>query len=318
MKIKIYFMGSGDIAVPVIDRLYSSDCFETLGVCTQRDKPAGRNREMTPTPVGIWAQEKGVNVEKPLSVNSEDFLLYLKNLNPDIIVVVSFGQILKQSLLDLPKLGCINIHASLLPKYRGASPITAAILNGDSETGVSFMQMERGLDSGPVFKEVKYPLKGNEVSGKLELELGKLSAENIEEILSEICSGKLKAVSQDESKVSMVGKINKLDGRIDWASKTAQEIERMTRAYYPWPGAYSFVKTDKGIKKINITLSECVDGISSIPARIINADKGFDIGASSNTALKILRLVPEGKKEMSSEEFLRGTKVEANSDCVTL
>lgn len=313
-------MGSGDIAVPVIDRLYSSNSFETVGICTQIDKPAGRNREMTPTPVGIWAEEKKVKIEKIASVNAEDFLVHLRSLNPDIVVVISFGQILKQPLLDLPKLGCINIHASLLPKYRGASPITAAILNGDVETGVSFMQMERGLDSGGVFKEVKYPLKGDEVSDKLELELGKLSAEYVEEILSEICSGKLSAVKQNESEVSLVGKIKKIDGRIDWASKTAQEIERMTRAYYPWPGAYSFIKTDKGTKKISITLSECIDGVYfGVPGRVTKADKSsFEIEARANTALKILRLVPEGKKEMSSEEFLRGTRVEANSDCINL
>ncbi|MEI6056260.1 MAG: methionyl-tRNA formyltransferase [Lentisphaerota bacterium] len=319
MKTKIYFMGSGDIAVPVIDRLYNSNYFETLGVCTQQDKPAGRNREMTPTPVGIWAEEKGVKVEKIASVNSEDFLQHLKVLNPDILIVVSFGQILKQPLLDLPKSGCINIHASLLPKYRGASPITAAILNGDTQTGVSFMQMERGLDSGPVFKELIYQLKGNEFSHRLELDLGKLSAEHVEEILSEICCGKLKAVKQNESEVSLVGKIKKLDGRIDWASKTAQEIERMTRAYYPWPGAYSFIRTHKSTKIITITLSECIGDVSCIPGRIIKADKGaFEIGARSNTALRVLRLVPEGKKEMSSEEFLRGTRVEANSDCINL
>ncbi len=319
MKTKIYFMGSGDIAVPVIDRLYNSCCFEILGFCTQNDKPAGRNRDLTPTPVGSWAEKKGIKIEKPISVNSESFLSYLANLNPDIVVVVSFGQILKQSLLDLPKFGCVNVHASLLPKYRGASPITAAILNGDRETGISYMQMERGLDSGPVFKKLKYSLVCNEFSDKLELELGKLSAENIEEVLLEICSGKLKGIAQDEAEASLVGKIKKTDGKIDWASKTAAEIERMTRAYFPWPGAYSSVKTSKGLKRISITLSESINDICCIPGRIIQADNNsFKIGASSNTALRVLRLVPEGKKEMASEEFLRGTKVEANSDCVTL
>lgn len=311
-------MGSGDIAVPVIDKLYLSNCFELVGICTQEDKPAGRKKELTPTPVGIWAKNRGLQVDKPSSINTDNFTSDIRELKPDVIVVVSFGQILKQPLLNIPKIGCINIHASLLPKYRGASPIAAAILNGDGETGVCFMQMERGLDSGPVFRELGFPLKGIETSESLEFDLGRLSADNAEEILSEICTGKLKPIQQDPSKVSIVGKIKKTDGLIDW-NKPASDIERMTRAYQPWPGAYTFLKAIKGTKKIIITSASLLEVSHFSPGRVLRADSGgFEIGAASNTVLKVLRLIPEGKKEMNSEEFLRGTKVEVGSECTNV
>ncbi|HBM15842.1 MAG TPA: methionyl-tRNA formyltransferase [Lentisphaeria bacterium] len=319
MKEKLYFMGSGEIAVPIIDKLYSSECFELVGVCTQEDKPAGRNKILTPTPVGLWAKEKGVSVVKPKSVNSDEFISHIKMRQPHLILVVSFGQILKQPILNIPVIGCINIHASLLPKYRGASPVTAAILNGDAETGVCFMQMEKGLDSGPVFNEIRYTLRGDETADELEKSLGKLAAQHVDAILSDICSGKVSGVLQDASSATNVGKIKKSDGLIDWKNKSATQIERMVRAYHPWPGAYTFIHTQKGIRKIIITSASCTDSVSSAPGKIEAANsKRFEIGASSNSVLKLNRLIPEGKKEMSAEEFLRGTRVELASECVNL
>jgi len=312
-------MGSGEIAVPVIDKLYSSECFELIGVCTQEDKPAGRSKEITPTPVGLWARKKGVYAEKPKSVNTSEFINYLKTQQPDIVLVVSFGQILKQPILDIPVMGCINIHASLLPKYRGASPITAAIINGDSETGICFMQMEKGLDSGPVFTEIRCQLRGDERADKLEEYLGKSAARHAEDILSDICHYKIKGIAQDEARATNVGKIKKTDGLIDWKNESAMLIERMVRGYYPWPGAYTFIQTQKGPRKIIITSASFQNSVPSVSGRIEKADRnGFEVGAFSNSILRINKLIPEGKKEMTAEEFLRGARVEPGSECVSL
>lgn len=313
MKIKLYFLGSGEIAVPVMDRIYRSDMFELLGICTQNDRPAGRNKPLLPTPVGAWAQKNSIVADKPISVNDSVFISKVKELAPDIILVISFGQILREDFLKIPKISCVNVHASLLPKYRGASPIVAAILNADRETGVCFMKMEKGLDNGAVYKEIKMPLCGNEYADELELSLGRLAAENVEETLWDIYSGKIYPKEQDYSKASYAGKIKKNDGTIDW-NMSAVEIEKKVRAFYPWPGAYFNINAPKGLKKINITKGKVVTDLTGRPGEVIKADRktGWIISCGSG-ALKIVRLIPEGKKEMSSEDFLLGTRVEAGS-----
>ncbi len=312
MKIKLYFLGSGEIAVPVLDRIYRSDRFELLGVCTQRDRPAGRSKALLPTPVGVWAQKNNVDADKPLSVNDSVFISKVKELAPDIILVISFGQILKETFLEIPKISCVNVHASLLPKYRGASPITSAILNADSEAGVCFMKMEKGLDNGAVYKEVKMSLHGDEYADELELNLGKLAAENTEETIYDIFSGKIYPKKQDHSRASYVGKIKKNDGFIDW-NMSAMEIERKIRAFYPWPGAYFNINTSKGLKKINITAGEVINDLTGRAGEVIKSDKTGWIISCGSGALKIARLIPEGKKEMAGEDFLLGTRIEAGS-----
>jgi methionyl-tRNA formyltransferase len=313
MKIRLYFLGSGEIAVPVIDRICKSDKFELLGLGTQKDKFAGRNKALLPTAVSVWAEKNNIITDKLLSLNNSIFTSKLKKLKPDIILVVSFGQILKEDFLKIPNISCINVHASLLPKYRGASPIAAAILNADKETGVCFMKMEKGLDNGPIYKEIKMSLYGNEYADELELALGKLAAENVEEVLCNIFSGKMYPKEQDHSKASYVGKINKSDGMIDW-NMSAVEIERKIRAFCQWPGAYFYINTLKGPKKINITGGEVLKNLTGMAGEVIKADRKTGlIIACGNGALKIISLIPEGKKEMSSEDFLLGTKVEEGS-----
>ena len=312
MKVRIYFLGSGEIAVPVIDRIYRSDKFELSGICTQCDRPAGRAKALLPTPVGVWAEKNNIAATKPLSVNDPAFISKLKDLNPDIILVISYGQILKEDFLKIPKISCVNAHASLLPKYRGASPITAAILNADRETGVCFMKMEKGLDNGAVYKEIKISLHGDEYADSLELELGKLAAKNVEEVLYDIFSGKIHPKEQDHSKASYVGKIKKNDGNINW-NMSAVEIERKIRAFYPWPGVYFNINTPKGPKKINITNGKVVNDLTGRPGEVIKADKTGWIISCGSGALKIVKLIPEGKKEMAGEDFLLGTKIDAGS-----
>ena len=312
MKIRLYFLGSGEIAVPVIDRICKSDRFELLGVCTQVDRPAGRNKVLLPTPIGLWAQKNNIVPDKPFSVNDSAFISKMKSLSPDIILVISFGQILKEDFLRIPKISCVNVHVSLLPKYRGASPITAAILNGDGESGVCFMKMEKGLDNGAVYKEVKMPLHGNEYADKLGLDLGYLAAENVEKTLYDIFSGKICTKEQNHAESSYAGKVKKEDGNIDW-SLTSEEIERKIRAFYPWPGAFFYVNTPKGLKKINITCGNVINDLTGRAGEVIKADKAGLIISCGRGALKIVRLIPEGKKEMAGEDFLLGTRIEPGS-----
>ena len=311
-KIRIYFMGSGKIAVPVTKALAEADNIKLLGIGTQLDQRAGRGKETRPTPVGQFAAENKFEADKIESVKNPVFLDKMRSMNLDFIVVVSFGQILRQELLDIPGCCCLNVHASILPEYRGASPISAAILNRDAETGVTFMKMDKGLDTGPVYKILRMPLQGNEYADSLENELGNLAAENITELLTQIKNGQLTARIQDEKQATLTGKVKKNDGEIDW-NLPAGEIEAMVRAYYPWPGAYFTLQGKKGQIKLNIIEARCVNDISGEAGEVIQADKKALIIACGEGALKILKLIPQGKKEMSGPAFLNGHRLIAGT-----
>ena len=308
-KAKVYFLGAGMIAVPVLKAALASPHIEIAGTGTQPDKPSGRSRRMTPSPMGLWCEENSIPVEKISSVNSPDFLETLRRKSIDMLLVVSFGQILKQELLSLPRAGCINVHASLLPKYRGASPIASAILNGDAETGVCFMKMDKGLDTGAVYSTFRMPLTGKEDAESLELALGNLAAEHSGTILRDIFNGALTAVPQDTSLASYSGKISKEDGLIDW-SRPAQELERKSRAYHPWPGISFPLKTTSRETVVRISSCEMADGFSGSPGETVAADKKEWIIACGTGALRLLKVVPQGKKEMSGAEFIRGCRLE--------
>jgi methionyl-tRNA formyltransferase len=336
-KIRLYFLGSGKIAVPVLHAIASSDFIELVGVGTQEDQPSGRKKKLQPTPVGAWAGKHDVVVDKPNSVNNTFFLDRLKSLSPDFVLVVSFGQLLKEKILSLPKHGCINIHASLLPKYRGASPIIASILNGDTVVGVAIMKMEKGLDTGPVFATFKHNMAGTENTEKLELILGELAAKNIEGVLRKVHNKELRAIQQDHSKATYAGKISKQDGKLNW-QLSAVEIERMIRAYYPWPGAYFYLNIENDISQSNHTLNMDLNGQSGFaystscnkdkrkkvqiteavvcenkdaaePGQTLRADKRSWVIACGTEALEIKKLIPEGKKEMTGADFIRGNRI---------
>lgn len=309
---KVYFLGSGDIAVPVLAALNEASDVDLAGVGTQLDRPAGRKKLPMPTPVGKWCEDNQVPVEKIANVNEDAILARLEESELDFIVVVSFGQILRQPVLDAPKWACVNLHASLLPKYRGASPIVACLLNGDSKTGIGFMRMEKGLDTGPIYAEYEMELNGDEVADKLEMDLGYLGADHIVDVLKRIRAGELKAEPQAEQGASYAGKIKKSDGDIDW-SDTPDVICRKIRAYHPWPGANFAVVTPKRTVKINITSARAVSDATGKPGEILQADKyGWRI-ACGEGAVDILNVVPAGKKEMSGVEFLRGCPLQVGS-----
>ncbi len=306
-KLKIYFMGAGPIAVPVLRKLAGSDAVDLVGVCTQPDRSAGRGGRLTPTPVGGAAAELGLAVDKVDSVNTAEFLAYLESLAPQMIVVISFGQILREGVLALPPAGCVNVHASLLPKYRGASPVVSAIRHLDERTGVAFMRMERGLDTGPVYHTETVALVRTERADRLELHLGDVAAAAAIPVLRKIAAGSLQAVPQQHALATVCKKICKADGAIDWR-KPAQEIEAMTRAFAPWPGAY-FTLTSPGrsfpvtVSSARVQLDRCC-----VPGEILQCDKrGWIIGCGRG-ALELLTVSAPGKREMAATAFLNGLR----------
>ncbi len=311
-KIRLYFFASGAIALHVLEQLVSANQFELVGCATQPDSHAGRAHRLTQTPISKYCKEKEIIVDQPKSVNDESYLAKLHALALDIILVFSFGQLLKETLLKIPRLGCINIHASLLPRYRGASPIAAALLSGDTETGISYMQMEKGLDSGPVFKQYKMVIPSPCYAQELESRLSQLAGDTVIPTLAEIVSNEIIAQKQDPTKVSVAPKIRKENGQVSWL-KNAFFIERMVRAYHPWPGAW-FIHTGKSSpRRITITAAmaeeETAETRSSTAGSIIQADKnGIKIKCSPHV-LKIEKLLPEGKREMSSSDFLHGNQL---------
>jgi methionyl-tRNA formyltransferase len=301
---KVYFLGSGNIAVASLAKLHVSERINLVGIGTQMDRPAGRKRKLMPTPVGAWAAENNIEIDKPASVNSEDFLLMLRELNPDIVFVASFGQLLKSELLELPRTACVNLHASLLPDYRGAAPIIAAVLDGISVTGITFMKMDKGLDTGPMYCAFEQRIT-DERADQLEEKLGLLAAEHVEIVIEKIVSGELELHEQDHDKMTYAEKIKKEDGLLDW-NEPAEIIVRKIRAFYPWPGMSFTIETPKKSLRITITEADAISEHSATPGSTITADKNSWIMACGIGAIKLKKVKPEGKGEMSGSDFVRG------------
>ena len=314
-RIRLFYLGSGDIGVPVAESLASCPDIELVGCATQPDRPKGRKRILTPTPIGLWCNRQGLEPKKPESVNSQDFIDLLQSLDLDLITVFSFGQILREPILTLPRYGCLNIHTSLLPKYRGASPISAAIIAGDDTTGLSFMKMDRGLDTGPIYQQVEMHLPDGITAVELQNEMAVLAAEHIVRVVKNIVHNGQTPRNQGTENITYARKIKKDDGRISWTNE-ASFIERQIRAFYPWPGAWFIFNTSKIRRKITIS-SAIVDATSSTaesrPGTVCCAgDEGWGIVCGKDI-LVIKRLMPEGKKEMDVADYLRGNPVKTGS-----
>ncbi|MBR7121259.1 MAG: methionyl-tRNA formyltransferase [Lentisphaeria bacterium] len=311
--IKTVFLGSGPIAIPVLRALAASPDIELSAVISQLDRPAGRKRIMTPTPLTAAALALGLDVIRTADVNTPEFTGFLNSLAPDLLCVISFGQILKQGVLSVPEICCVNIHASLLPRYRGASPVTQAILHRENSTGVCFMQMERGLDSGPVFRQLAMPLTGVEYADSLEDALGELAAGYAVETLIDIAAGKLTAKPQNPAQITVCRKISKRDGQINWQME-AKDIEAMTRAYYPWPGASARFRTANGREStVCICKAKALSGSPLIPGEVTGTPGKLVIGCGRQSALEILELIPAGGKRMTAAAFRNGMRGELPS-----
>ncbi len=296
---KLVFMGTPQFAVPPLRSLHAAG-HEIAGVVTRIDKPAGRGKVMTSPPVKLAAGEMGLAVFQPRRVREPEFIGLLRGINPDVIVVAAYGQILPEEILALPKFGCVNIHASLLPAHRGAAPINWAIIRGEQETGDTIMLMDAGMDTGAILMQERVPIGPHDTAGALAEKLSALGAKLITRALPLVASGKLTPVPQDESKATLAPLLKKADGRIDWTF-SATDIHNRIRGLSPWPGAYGVLDG----KTIKIITSEAVAG-SGEPGMLYERDgTTLDAGCGSGM-LRILSLQPEGKKVMTAGEFLRG------------
>ncbi|HXW00184.1 MAG TPA: methionyl-tRNA formyltransferase, partial [Anaerolineae bacterium] len=251
MATRIIFMGTPDFAVPALAVLITSSSlpfergglgggreYEIVAVVTQPDRPSGRGKQLTPSPVKVVTQKAGLKVLQPETLKDEATVAELAALEPDLIVVAAFGQILRKNVLALPPFGCINIHASLLPRWRGAAPVAAAIRAGDTETGITLMQMDEGLDTGPMIARRAIPILAHHTGGTLTAELAELGAALLLETLPAWLAGEIKAQPQDNSQATLAPRLKKEEGAINWA-QSASEIERQVRAFDPWPGTFT-------------------------------------------------------------------------------
>jgi len=298
---KIVFMGTPDFAVPSLQKLITSH--EVVGVVTQPDRMAGRGRQLQPSPIKLAAQAIDVPVYQPDSLRSEESIEPLRQWAPDIIIVAAFGQILRTPLLNLPPQGCLNIHASLLPRWRGAAPIQYALLAGDKETGVSLMRMDKGLDTGPVYARQAIPIKADETASTLHDRLAQLGARMLDDYLDRILLGELAAEGQDDTLSTYAPMLKKDAGTIDWSQSTAQ-IDRQIRAMTPWPSAFT---TWQG-KRLKVLEAEPVtsdDVPAGEPGRIV-IGPGSAVVLTADGGIMIKRLQLAGKRTSAVEAFLRG------------
>lgn len=303
----IVFMGTPDFAVPALECLYSRGHNISL-VITQKDKQRGRGKKVLPSPVKEKALELGLEVYQPDSVNMDESIEKLKEVNPDVIVVVAFGQILKKQVLNLPKYGCLNIHASILPKYRGAAPINWAIINGEKETGISIMKMDEGLDTGDILKVERIPIKEDDDSISIHDKLSSLGGKLIVEVLDDIEKGHINRIPQDDELSSYAPMLTKKTGRIDW-NNNGDTIINLIRGLKPWPSAY-FVYNGNNIKIHKAAKRERFPGKDNgLVVKV--TDEGIFVNCQ-DSAIVIEELQFPGKNKMKVSEYLRGNEFPVN------
>ena len=296
-------MGTPQISATVLDSLIHSE-HHVAAVVTQPDKPNARGNSVIFSPVKQLAIEHDIPVLQPQKASSEESVAEIAAFKPDIIVVAAYGQILKSNLLELPPFRCINVHASLLPKYRGASPIQWAVINGEKETGISIMYMEKGLDTGDVILQRSLELAEDETAGSLHDRLGELAGPVLLDALSLLESGNAHPVPQDDSQSTYVSVIDKKMGELDF-SRTSQELEKLVRGLIPWPGAYTFING----KMLKIWKAVISDRTGLKPGQIITEVPDRLFIGTGDGSLQILELQLEGKKRMKTEDFLRGFRI---------
>jgi methionyl-tRNA formyltransferase len=302
---RVVFLGTGDIGVPSFKALATSGVHEVQAVFTQPDRPAGRDFKLRPSPVKVAAQELGLPVFQPEKIRSPDALSELVRLDPSVIVVAAYGQILPKAILSLPPFGCINIHASLLPRHRGASPVHAAILEGESETGISIMQMDEGLDTGDILFRLATPIEPGETAGNLRDRLAELAPNALLTCLDLMERGATTREKQNDALASYAPKLTRKDGEIAW-NASAEEIERRVRAMAPWPGAYTYLTLHDRPVVLKVHRAEIWAG-SGEPAGTVAAadDSGIRVAAGKGgIALKEIQIA--GGKRLTAAEFLRG------------
>lgn len=301
---RVVFMGTPEFAIPTFEGLIESEV-RIVGVFTQPDRPKGRGRKLESSPVKQLAQEHNLPVFQPQKLRDIDAVKQVRDLKPELIVVIAYGQILPQEVLDIPRYGCINVHASLLPRHRGAAPINKAIIDGDPMTGVTTMQMDVGLDTGDMLVKKSLSIFPNENAGQLHDRLAYLGREAMEETLARLCAGTLSPQKQDDSRSSYAPMLKKEDGLIDWNS-SATSIHNQVRGLYPWPGAFTHL--DGEVLKLADTR---IVNEKGAPGEILKTEDMGVVVACGEGALQVRKLQLPGKKMLCAADFLRGVKLRA-------
>lgn len=300
MQTNIVFMGTPDFALPTL-RAIAGD-FDVVGAVTQPDRRAGRGKVLTPPQVKVLAGELGIPVFQPRNINTPAALEHLSAWEADLVVVAAFGQILSPEVLNLSPGGCLNVHASLLPRWRGAAPINAAILHGDTETGVTIMQMEPGLDTGPIVSQRSIPIQAEDTAGSLFDTLAQMGADLLMETLPPYLEGKILPRPQDDALSTYAPMLGREDGELDF-SQSAERLARRVRAFYPWPGTYTFWKGQRFKIHQAHALSVTTPGVS-----VFTTYDDFPAVGTSDGILVLDKVQPAGKRAMDGDVFLRGAK----------
>lgn len=303
---RIVFMGTPEFAVPSLDALLHSPD-DVVGVVTQPDRPKGRGQELALSPVKLVAQRAQIPILQPLKMKDPAFLEALQAWQPDLIVVAAFGRILPKIILDLPLKGCVNVHASLLPKYRGAGPIQWAVINGERETGITTMLMDEGMDTGAILLQESVPIAADDTAGSLSVKLAAVGGRLLIETLRRLKEGRLAPYPQDSSQASMAPLLKKEDGLLDW-SLPAAAIANRVRGLSPWPGAYTYLGADRWIVWKAQALDRSAPAV--LPGTIVEAAKEGLLVATGSGALRMTEVQPANSRRMSVAQYLAGHALE--------
>ncbi len=313
---RVVFVGTSAFAVPSLEALLASR-HAVAGAVTQPDRPQGRGRKVLPSPVKAAALARGLTVWTPERADDPAFLDALRAAAPDAVAVASYGQLLKQAFLDLPPRGCVNVHPSLVPRYRGASPVPYAILNGDAATGVSIFRMVRRMDAGAVYARREVPVRPDETAGELDARLAPVGAALLVEVLDAIEAGTARAEPQDEAAVVLAPKLEKEDGRIDWTQPAARVACRI-RAMNPWPHAHAALCGKDRPAPVRVNLLRAVPAAvpaagpaAGPPGTVLAAEKDAIVVAAGEGGVRITELQPEGRRPMAARDFANGHRVRA-------
>lgn len=303
---KIIFFGTPEFAVPSLKTLIDSK-YDIVGVVCQPDRPKGRGRRLTLPPTKVVATQNQIQVLQPEKIKTGDFFSELEKLRADLICVTAYGKIIPKNILELPKHGCINIHASLLPKYRGAAPINWAIINGEKTTGVTTMQMDEGMDTGDMLLKEESQIDDNETSIEISEKLSQIGAELLIETIKLLENGKLEPITQNEDEATYAPMLKKEIGKIDW-NQSAEDINNLIRGTQPWPGAFTKL-SNKTLKIFKAHISND----QGKPGLVLQSEPGVLKIGTGNGSLDILELQLEGSRKIKVEDFLRGNKIEVGN-----
>jgi methionyl-tRNA formyltransferase len=296
---RVVFMGTPQFAIPSLNMLVEEH--ELISIITQPDRPAGRGKELQPSRVKLRALELGLDVSTPASLKGDQIKAEILGLEPDLVIVAAFGQLLPEAILDGPRFGALNVHASLLPRWRGAAPIQAAILAGDSVTGITIMKMDAGLDTGPILSRWETGIQPGETGGKLSDRLAIEGARLLLNTIEPYASGGLQPIPQDESLATYAAMLKKKDGLLQFNLHGASQLGRQVRAYNPWPGSFFHWK---GIR-LGVSEAAVFEGVNITPGEVALLE-GWPVIGCVKDALRLVQVHPAGRRAMSGEDFIRG------------